>query len=107
MVVATTTYLYTDVNLNPYYVQGSQLTDRGPWSSLASYAPPDVVQIGVDQYYALAPNTNMPPSGIVDENWSTLVIVEEANTVVTVLQKGSLIADRVLRPALVTVAAPK
>jgi molecular chaperone GrpE len=31
----------------------------------------------------------------------------EANTVVTVLQKGYLIADRVLRPALVTVAAPK
>jgi molecular chaperone GrpE len=32
---------------------------------------------------------------------------QEANTVVTVLQKGFLIADRVLRPALVTVAAPK
>lgn len=31
----------------------------------------------------------------------------EANTVVTVLQKGYFIADRVLRPALVTVAAPK
>jgi molecular chaperone GrpE len=31
----------------------------------------------------------------------------EANTVVSVLQKGYLIADRVLRPALVTVAAPK
>ena len=30
----------------------------------------------------------------------------EANTVVMVLQKGYLIADRVLRPALVTVAAP-
>ncbi len=30
----------------------------------------------------------------------------EANTVVTVLQKGYLIADRVLRPALVTVSAP-
>lgn len=30
-----------------------------------------------------------------------------ANTVVSVLQKGYLIADRVLRPALVTVAAPK
>ena len=29
---------------------------------------------------------------------------QEANTVVTVLQKGYLIADRVLRPALVTVA---
>jgi len=31
----------------------------------------------------------------------------EANSVVSVLQKGYLIADRVLRPALVTVAAPK
>ena len=32
---------------------------------------------------------------------------QEANTVVVVLQKGYLIADRVLRPALVIVAAPK
>ena len=32
---------------------------------------------------------------------------QDANTVVSVLQKGYLIAERVLRPALVTVAAPK
>jgi molecular chaperone GrpE len=32
---------------------------------------------------------------------------QEANTIVAVLQKGYLIAERVLRPALVTVAAPK
>ncbi len=32
---------------------------------------------------------------------------QEANTIVTVLQKGYTIAERVLRPALVTVAAPK
>lgn len=32
---------------------------------------------------------------------------QEANTVVSVLQKGYQIADRVLRPALVTVAAPR
>ena len=32
---------------------------------------------------------------------------QDANTVVAVLQKGYLIADRVLRPALVTVAAPR
>ncbi len=31
---------------------------------------------------------------------------QEPNTVVAVLQKGYLIADRVLRPALVTVSAP-
>jgi molecular chaperone GrpE len=32
---------------------------------------------------------------------------QEPNSVVTVLQKGYLIAERVLRPALVTVAAPQ
>ena len=32
---------------------------------------------------------------------------QKANTIVAVLQKGYLITDRVLRPALVTVAAPK
>ena len=32
---------------------------------------------------------------------------QEANTIVTVLQKGYTIADRVLRPALVMVAAPQ
>jgi molecular chaperone GrpE len=38
----------------------------------------------------------------------SVVPAEQApNTVVTVLQKGYLIADRVLRPALVTVTAPK
>ncbi|MEY3718523.1 MAG: hypothetical protein RL727_444, partial [Pseudomonadota bacterium] len=32
---------------------------------------------------------------------------QEANTVVSVLQRGFLIADRVLRPALVTVSQAK
>ena len=32
---------------------------------------------------------------------------QEPNTIVSVLQKGYTIAERVLRPALVTVAAPK
>jgi molecular chaperone GrpE len=36
---------------------------------------------------------------------ATVPAEQEANTVVTVLQKGYLIADRVLRPALVTVAS--
>ena len=38
---------------------------------------------------------------------SVVAAEQDANTVVTVLQKGYLIADRVLRPALVTVAASK
>ncbi len=38
---------------------------------------------------------------------SVVPAAQEANTVVTVLQKGYVIADRILRPALVTVTAPK
>ncbi|MBY0455348.1 MAG: nucleotide exchange factor GrpE [Burkholderiaceae bacterium] len=38
---------------------------------------------------------------------SVVAADQEANTVVTVLQKGYVIAERVLRPALVTVTAPK
>ena len=38
---------------------------------------------------------------------SVVPAAQEANTVVMVLQKGYLIADRVLRPALVTVAGPQ
>jgi molecular chaperone GrpE len=38
---------------------------------------------------------------------SMVPAAQDPNTVVTLLQKGYLIADRVLRPALVTVAAPK
>jgi molecular chaperone GrpE len=38
---------------------------------------------------------------------SVVAADQEANTVVGVLQKGYMIADRVLRPALVTVSAPK
>ena len=38
---------------------------------------------------------------------SVVAAEQEANTVVAVLQKGYLINDRVLRPALVTVTAPK
>ena len=38
---------------------------------------------------------------------SVVASEQDANTVVTVLQKGYAIAERVLRPALVTVSAPK
>jgi molecular chaperone GrpE len=38
---------------------------------------------------------------------SVVPAAQDPNTVVAVLQKGFLIADRVLRPALVTVSAPK
>lgn len=38
---------------------------------------------------------------------SVVPAAQEANTVVSVLQKGYVIAERVLRPALVTVAGPQ
>ena len=38
---------------------------------------------------------------------SMVSAAQDPHTIVSVLQKGYLIADRVLRPALVTVAAPQ
>jgi len=52
-----------------------------------------------------APGTKFDPHQ--HQAISVVPAEQEANTVVAVLQKGYLIADRVLRPALVTVAAPK
>ena len=54
---------------------------------------------------APAPGTKFDPAQ--HQAISMVPAEQEANTVVTVLQKGYLIAERVLRPALVTVAAPK
>ena len=52
-----------------------------------------------------APTTRFDPHQ--HQAISVVPAAQEANTVVSVLQKGYLIADRVLRPALVTVTAPK
>src|SRR5512143_148854 len=81
-VVATTLYSWADTNQITHYVLGSEVVDRGPWSSSITYAVGDVVQIGADQYYAIAPNTDMPPTGVLDENWSAFVVVEEFSVVV-------------------------
>ena len=54
---------------------------------------------------------NPAPGAKFDPNQHQAISVvpaeQEANTVVSVLQQGYTIAERVLRPALVTVAAPK
>ena len=52
-----------------------------------------------------APGTRFDPTR--EQAISMVPAEQEANTIVGVLQKGYTIADRVLRPALVTVAAPK
>jgi len=101
-VVSTTTYQYVDTNLNPYFILGSGLVDSGPWSSSAFYNILNVVQIGVDQYVAIAPNSNAPPTGIVDENWSTLVIVEEGGG--SVINAGSDYYARTLAEQALQVA---
>ncbi len=54
---------------------------------------------------APAPGTKFDPHQ--HQAISVVPADQEANTVVNVLQKGYTIADRTLRPALVTVAAPR
>jgi molecular chaperone GrpE len=49
----------------------------------------------------------LPQQRILGARGTVVAAEQDANTVVSVLQKGYLISERVLRPALVTVAAPK
>jgi len=56
---------------------------------------------------AIAPTTGTKFDPHQHQAISDVPSEQEANTVVGLLQKGYLIADRVLRPALVTVSAPK
>ena len=56
---------------------------------------------------AIAPTAGTKFDPATQQAISVVPADQDAGTVVGVLQKGYLIADRVLRPALVTVAAPK
>ena len=69
----------------------SQLTQALERNKVVQIAPPPGTRFDPHQHQAIS----MVPAE------------QDANTVVGVLQKGYLIADRVLRPALVTVAAPR
>lgn len=68
-----------------------QLTQALERNRVVTVAPPPGTRFDPHQHQAI----------------SVVPADQEANTVVTVLQRGYLIADRILRPALVTVAAPK
>ena len=68
-----------------------QLTQALERNRVVAIAPPPGTKFDPHQHQAI----------------SVVPAEQDAGTVVAVLQKGYLIADRVLRPALVTVAAPK
>lgn len=76
--------------------EGSEATLRQLKSALERHK---VIEINPDTGAKFDPHQHQAISVVPAE--------QEPNTVVTVLQKGYLIADRVLRPALVTVSAPQ
>ena len=76
-------------------VEGVELTERELMKALEKHGVSKVEPQGEK----FDPNFHQAISMIESE--------QEPNTVVTVLQKGYLIAERVLRPALVIVAKPK
>jgi molecular chaperone GrpE len=68
-----------------------QLTQALERSRVVQISPPPGTKFDPHQHQAI----------------SVVPAEQDPNTVVSVLQKGYVIADRVLRPALVTVTAPK
>jgi molecular chaperone GrpE len=76
--------------------EGAQATLR---QLLAALERNKVIAINPDASAKFDPHLHQAISVVPSE--------QEANTVVNVLQKGYMIADRILRPALVTVAGAK
>ena len=72
-----------------------QLTAALERNKVLAIAPPAGTKFDPHQHQAISV-VPLPPDS-----------TQDANTVVSVLQKGYLISDRVLRPALVTVAAAR
>lgn len=81
----------TETVLEGVHATLRQLTQALERNKVVQVAPPAGTKFDPHQHQAIS----MVPAD------------QEANTVVAVLQKGYLINERVLRPALVTVAAPK
>ena len=81
----------TETVLEGVHATLRQLTAALERNKVVAIAPPPGTKFDPHQHQAI----------------SVVPAEQDANTVVTVLQKGYLIAERVLRPALVTVAAPK
>ena len=81
----------TETVLEGVHATLRQLTSALERNRVVEVAPPAGTKFDPHQHQAI----------------SVVPAEQEPNTVVAVLQKGYLIADRVLRPALVTVAAAK
>ena len=75
MINPLTTYLYVDQSLTQIYIQGAELIDTDAWSSSTIYNPRDAISYLGGMYVAIAQSVNSPPTAVVDDNWSALVVV--------------------------------
>lgn len=69
----TDTFAYIGLDEKIHRVDGTDVIDKGFWSASIAYNGMEVVQYDNMLFVALTANFNMPPTAIVDENWSSLV----------------------------------
>ena len=99
----------------PFYAFGSSPEEIAARAPVAEIKVKEGVALTLRQLNAALEKGRVVPINPVGEKFdphrhqaiSMVPSEQEANTVVAVLQKGFLIADRVLRPALVTVTQAK
>ena len=72
--LATDTFAYISLDDKILHVDGTDVTDRGPWAAATTYTPNDVVLYQNTLYVCLTGHTNMPPTSIRDDFWSSLVL---------------------------------
>ena len=68
-------FAYVNASDRLAYIDGTDVVDKGTWSSSATYAYLDVVKYLNTLYVALQPNTNAAPTAVKDANWSSMAKV--------------------------------
>lgn len=69
----TDTFAYIGLDEKIHRVDGTDVIDKGDWSPSIAYNGMEVVKYDNMLFVALVANFNMPPTAIVDDNWSSLV----------------------------------
>lgn len=85
-------FAYVNASGQLSHLDGTDVIDRGTWSSVTAYSALDAVKHVGSLYVALQASTNAAPAGIKDDYWSPLVKVFSSTgtvTLVTVTADGA------------------
>jgi hypothetical protein len=94
----TDVFAYINLSDETIRVDGTDIVDCGDWNASVAYQPNNVVAFQNGLFISLTANFNRPPTGIVNDNWSSLVKTTAGTDIITLQEtydiavSGSILA---------------